>query len=159
MTGETDKKIICFFSGDITREGGTENVAVLVANALARQKKYEIIFLSLVEQRDIPFFPICPEIRRYRLGEKWIQPGPGYLAVLPKLKRFLRERRVDVLVDIDIVLDSLSIPVKGSGTKGVMGTFQLLLRTKKPLSPSDSDVRGKEGGLLCHHKRGEPEVL
>ncbi len=119
MTGETDKKIICFFSGDITREGGTENVAALIANALARQKKYEIIFLSLVERRDTPFFPICPEIRRYRLGEKWIQPGPGYLAVLPKLKRFLRERRVDVLVDIDIVLDSLSIPVKGSGTKVV----------------------------------------
>lgn len=109
---------ICFFSGDITRGGGTENVAILIANALARQKKYEIIFLSLVEQREAPFFPICSGIRRYHLGERWIQPGPGYLAVLPGLRRFLKEQAVDVLVDIDIVLDILSVPVRGgSGTK------------------------------------------
>lgn len=104
-------KRICFFSGDITRGGGTERVAVLVANGLARQGKYEIIFLSLVEQQGEPFFPVSPGIRRYRLGEKWIQPGPGYLAVLPKLNRFLREQSVDVIVDIDIVLDILSLPV------------------------------------------------
>lgn len=111
---------ICFFSGDITRSGGTESVAVLIANGLARQGKYEIVFLSLVEQQETPFFSISPEIRRYCLGEKWIQPGPGYLAVLPKLRRFLREQSVDVLVDIDIVLDILSVPVcGGSGTRVV----------------------------------------
>lgn len=104
---------ICFFSGDITRGGGTERAAVLIANGLAQQGKYEIIFLSLVEQRETPFFSICPEIQRYSLGERWIKPGPGYLAVLPKLKRFLGEQSVDVLVDIDIVLDILSIPVRG----------------------------------------------
>lgn len=106
-------KKICFFSGDITRGGGTESVAVLIANGLAGRGKYEILFLSLVEQRETPFFFIHPAIRRYHLGEKWIQPGPGYLAVLPKLKRFLKEQRVDVLVDIDIVLDILSLPVRG----------------------------------------------
>lgn len=111
---------ICFFSGDITRGGGTESVAVLIANGLAQQGKHEIVFLSLVEQQETPFFSICPEIRRYCLGEKWIQPGPGYLAVLPRLRRFLREQSVDVLVDIDIVLDILSVPVrKGSGTRVV----------------------------------------
>lgn len=113
-------KRICFFSGDITRGGGTESVAVLIANGLAEQGKHEILFLSLVEQQDTPAFFIRPEIRRYHLGEKWIQPGPGYLAVLPKLKRFLREQRVDILVDIDIVLDILSLPVRrGTGVKVV----------------------------------------
>lgn len=113
-------KKICFFSGDITRGGGTERVAVLIANGLAGQGKYEVIFLSLVEQQRTPSFSIRPEIQRYHLGEKWIQPGPGYLAVLPKLKRFLGEQRVDVLVDIDIVLDALSVPVcAGGGTKVV----------------------------------------
>lgn len=111
---------ICFFSGDITRGGGTESVAVLIANGLAGQGKHEILFLSLVEQYGKPSFPISPEIRRYHLGEKWIQPGPGYLAVLPRLKRFLKEQQVDVLVDIDIVLDILSLPVrKGTGIKVV----------------------------------------
>lgn len=103
---------ICFFSGDITRGGGTESVAVLIANGLAGQGKYEVIFLSLVEQQEAPSFFISPEIQRYHLGEKWIQPGPGYLAVLPKLKRFLLEQHVDILVDIDIVLDVLSLPVR-----------------------------------------------
>lgn len=113
-------KKICFFSGDITRGGGTESAAVLIANALAEQGKYEILFLSLVEQQETPFFSIHPKIRRYRLGEKWIQPGPGYLRVLPKLKRFLREKRVDILVDIDIVLDVLSLPVsRRAGVKVV----------------------------------------
>lgn len=109
---------ICFFSGDITRGGGTESVAVLLANALAKQGRYEILFLSLVEQREVPYFAISPEIKRYHLAEKWIQPGPGYLAVLPKLKRFLTKHRVDILIDIDIVLDILSVPVRRtSGTR------------------------------------------
>ena len=107
-------KKICFFSGDITRGGGTESVAVLIANALAKQGKYEILFLSLVEQQNTPFFSIHPKIKRYHLGGKWIKPGPGYLAVLPKLKRFLTEQGVNVLVDIDIVLDILSLPVRKS---------------------------------------------
>ena len=106
---------ICFFSGDITRGGGTESAAVLLANALAEQGRYEILFLSLTEQRESPYFTISPEIARYHLAEKWIQPGPGYLAVLPRLKRFLREHGVDILVDIDIVLDILSVPVRRAG--------------------------------------------
>lgn len=110
----TQRKI-CFFSGDITRGGGTESTAVLLANALAEQGKYKILFLSLVEQRREPLFWIRPEIERHHLSEKWILPGPGYLAVLPKLKRFLESRKIDILVDIDIVLDSLSLPVRGRG--------------------------------------------
>ncbi len=111
-------KRICFFSGDITRGGGTESVATLLANALWEQGKYEILFLSLVEQRDTPFFPLRPGIERYHLAERWIRPGPGYLALLPKLGRFLKTRQVDILVDIDIVLDSLSLAVRGrSGPK------------------------------------------
>ena len=40
-------KKICFFSGDITRNGGTERVSAMIANALAKQGFYEILFLSL----------------------------------------------------------------------------------------------------------------
>ena len=113
-------KKICFFSGDITREGGTESVAVMIANGLAAQGKYEILILSLVEQKRDPFFAIDPRIKRYHLGEKWIQPGAGYLKVLPKLKRFLKEQKIDVLVDIDIVLDILSLPVRGGSRTKVI---------------------------------------
>ncbi len=111
-------KTICFFSGDITRGGGTERVAAAIANGLAARGRFRILFLSLVEQRKTPFFELDGRIDRFALGDRWIQPGPGYLAVLPKLKRFLRERHIDVLVDIDIVLDALSLPVaRSAGTR------------------------------------------
>lgn len=109
---------ICFFSGDITRGGGTERVAIQIANALHLQGNYDVLILSLTEQDPEPFFPIEPEISRYSLGTKWLTPGPGYLQYLPKLRRFLKEQKVDVLIDVDIVLDILSLPVKKkSGVK------------------------------------------
>lgn len=104
------KKKICFFSGDITRSGGTERVAVQLANALLEDGTYDICFVSLTEQQEKPFYPLKSEIKRYRLGEKWINPGPGYLPVIGKLRRFLKEQQIDIIVDIDIVLDVLSIP-------------------------------------------------
>ena len=111
---------ICFFSGDITRSGGTERVACMIANGLARQGKFEVCILSLVEQADgkQPFFPLDPCITHEALGERWIQPGPGYVPLIPKLRRFLKQRAIVFVVDIDIVLDVLSVPaVCGRKTK------------------------------------------
>ncbi len=103
-------KKICFFSGDITRSGGTERVAITIANELAKNKEYEILFLSLAKQRETSFFPIAPQISCYHLGEKWRNPGPGYVRYLPKLRKFLQEHGIHILVDVDLVLDVLSIP-------------------------------------------------
>ena len=104
------RKTVCFFCGDITRCGGTERASTMVANLLHRQGSYKVVFLSLTEQGSEPFFPLDEGIARCRLGDSWISPGPGYLKVLPKLRRFLKDQDVDVIVDIDIVLDSLSVP-------------------------------------------------
>ena len=49
-------KKICFFSGDITRSGGTERVAAMIANGLQQTGRYEIVFLSLVEKNKDTFF-------------------------------------------------------------------------------------------------------
>ena len=114
------KKKICFFSGDITRSGGTERVASHVANVLSRDGTYEVCFLSLVQQREDTFYEIDPAIRRYQLGDHWINPGPGYLTLIGKLRKFLKQQKIDIIIDIDIVLDVLSIPAaKFLGTKVV----------------------------------------
>lgn len=104
------KKKICFFSGDITRSGGTERVAVQLANGLMEENLYDICFISLTEQQKKPFYPIHPDIHRYCLGKKWIQPGPGYIPLIGKLRKFLKDRQIDIIIDIDIVLDVLAIP-------------------------------------------------
>ncbi len=105
-------KHICFFSGDITRCGGTERAAAMVAGGLNRTGSYKVSILSLVEQIETPFFPIEPEIKRFVLkpDRKWVRPGPGYLPFIPRLRRFLKQQRVDVIVDADIVLDVLTLP-------------------------------------------------
>ena len=102
---------ICFFSGDITRNGGTERVAVMIANGLSN-RGFAVCFLSLVEQKENPFFDISEAVPRYVLKEdgNWVLPGPGYLPMVPKLRKFLKQQEIKVLIDIDIVLDVLSLP-------------------------------------------------
>ena len=114
------KKRICFFSGDITRSGGTERVSVQLANALRQDGAYDICVVSLTEQSEKPFYPLDPEIERYHLGEKWINPGPKYIPLIGKLRKLIQEQKIDIIIDIDIVLDVLSIPAtRGLGTKVV----------------------------------------
>ena len=109
---------VCFFSGDITRSGGTERVAVMIANALAADSSVKVCFLSLVEQKEAPFFELAPVIEHYALGNKWLSPGPAYLPLIPKVRRFLKEHEIQVIIDIDIVLDVLSVPAaKGLKTR------------------------------------------
>ena len=113
-------KKICFFSGDITRSGGTERVSIQLANALKQDGTYDICFVSLTEQSDNPFYPLDPEIERYHLGEKWINAGPKYIPLIGKLRKLIKEKKIDIIIDIDIVLDVLSIPAtRGLNTKVV----------------------------------------
>lgn len=104
------QKTICFFCGDVTRCGGTERASTMIANLLHRQGCHRIIFLSLMEHDSECFFPLDEKIIRYRLGDVWINPGPGYLKNVPKLRKFFKSQDVDVIIDVDIVLDCLSIP-------------------------------------------------
>ncbi|MCI6998511.1 MAG: glycosyltransferase family 4 protein [Eubacterium sp.] len=114
------RKKICFFSGDITRSGGTEHVAVRLANSLREDPAYDICVISLTEQQKELFYPLHPEIARYRLGEKWINPGAGYLPLIGKLRKLLKDLQIDIIIDIDIVLDVLAIPAtRGMKTRVV----------------------------------------
>ena len=109
---------ICFFSGDVTRNGGTERVSITIANELSKESKYQICFLSLVEQKEAPCYEISSAIRRYSLGKRWLSPGPAYLPLIPKVRKFLKEHQIDLIIDIDVVLDVLSLPAaKGLKTK------------------------------------------
>lgn len=121
-TTKAGQKKICFFSGDITRSGGTERAACLIANGLARRGEYEVCVLSLTEQAEgnKPFFWLDDRIAHTALGKRKVRPGLGCAALLWKLRRFFRQQNIDVVVDIDIVLDALSVPAAfGTRTKVV----------------------------------------
>ena len=103
---------IAFFSGDITRSGGTENVSIMIANALAQRDEYEISFVSLFEEAPEPFFRIDDAISRYTV---YAEPTHGiqhYCDTVGRLRKLVEDHHIDVLVDIDGILDMYSLPLK-----------------------------------------------
>ena len=103
---------IGFFSGDITRSGGTENVSIMIANELLARTDYEISFVSLFEEHDSPFFSIDPNIRRFRLYPTVTHGIQHYFDTCKRLQSIVDDQHVDVLIDIDGILDMYSLPVK-----------------------------------------------
>lgn len=103
---------ICLFSGDITRGGGTERVAAFLANRLSSLPSFRLSIVSITEANETPAFGIDPAIPRYTLSSSWVQPGPGYLSVIRRLIRLVKKERFSVIIDVDTVLDMLSIPCK-----------------------------------------------
>ena len=102
-------KNICFFSGDITRSGGTERVSTVIANQLVKDEKLNICFLSLWENNKDMFYQLNDEIKRYTLFDE-ITSGKKILSYIRKVRNFVKCQSIDVLIDIDGILDLYSIP-------------------------------------------------
>ncbi|MBM6699650.1 glycosyltransferase family 4 protein [Bifidobacterium pullorum subsp. saeculare] len=120
MIAQSSVPHIAFFSGDITRSGGTENVSVMIANALAETGEWRVSFVSLFEEADRPFFAIDGRIGRFTLYPVPTHGIQHYFDTCARLRRMVREQHFDVLVDIDGILDMYSLPVKrATGVKVV----------------------------------------
>lgn len=104
-----EMKNICFFSGDITRSGGTERVSTIIANELTKSEEFNICFLSLWEKQEKSFFHIAKNIKRYQLFEDEVS-GKKILSYIKNIRRFVKSRKIDILIDIDGILDLYSIP-------------------------------------------------
>ncbi|MBT1165724.1 glycosyltransferase family 4 protein [Bifidobacterium simiarum] len=114
---------IAFFSGDITRSGGTERVGSAIANALAgghapgtpatgATQSRRVSVISLFEEHDRPAYPLEPTIARFTL---YPRPAHGvwrYPVTCTRLLRMVRRERIDVLIDIDGILDMYALPVR-----------------------------------------------
>lgn len=104
-----EMKNICFFSGDITRSGGTERVSSVIANELTRSGKFHVCFLSLWEKNNDTFFPLEKKIKRYVLFNGEVN-GKKILTYIKGIKKFIGMNGTDILIDIDGILDMYSIP-------------------------------------------------
>lgn len=107
------KKInICFYSGDITNSGGTERVAIIIANELNKFEKYNVSFLSLVEKKAEPFFELDSEISRHTIYDHVVRGITHIVGIINRTRKIIKEQNIDVLIDIDGILDMYTLPTK-----------------------------------------------
>ena len=91
---------IVFFSGNITKSGGTERVLSIIANGLV-ERGYEVVIFSLTGNGE-PFFELDDSIRIRWVGSRGLETN--IFSNLKKLNRFMKEEKPDFLVDVDIIL-------------------------------------------------------
>ena len=101
-------KNICFFVGDLTNSGGTERVASVIGNELSLHG-YRVHMLSL-QNFGKPFFELSADIVYSSLFKA---TGSGVfrlpLAII-KLRRYLRQHQIDVLIDVESMLALYALP-------------------------------------------------
>lgn len=95
---------ICIFNGDMSRGGGTEHIAQILANALAATGNYEISILNLNNAKGTSYYPLDDRIAFHILRRKSI------LAKVLELAVFLQREKVDILIDVDIMLGIYALP-------------------------------------------------
>lgn len=111
------KPKIALLIGDRTKGGGTERMCAFLANALARSGRFAVSVVSLQESRPRPAFGLEKEVRPFRLSRSGSRAA--FLpASLLRLLCLCRRERFSVLIDVDVVLDVLSLPcARLSGAK------------------------------------------
>lgn len=106
---------VCIFNGDMSRGGGTERITQILANALANEPDFHVTVLNLNNEKGNSFYPIDSCI------DFCILPPGGILKKNLALRRFLKEHKIDVLINVDIML-------------GIFSVFPLLRRKSKVVS-------------------------
>ena len=98
---------ICFFSGDIGRSGGTERVTAVIASALA-EAGHNVSILSLSRGQG-SFFPIHPTVRLHSLHMEFHSANLSDWKIWWRLRIFIKEERIERLIDVDTGLSWYSI--------------------------------------------------
>lgn len=105
---------ICILEGDMSRRGGTERMAALLANALCAN--HEVWLLSLNLRDGAVFFELNPAVRHMALS-----PAKGKLGILSQIaeiRRFLKANRIDRVVNVDTGMGIYGIlAARGTGAK------------------------------------------
>lgn len=98
-------KKIGFISGDISRSGGTERVAALIANEL--NKKYEVFIISYgIEKKS--YFNLNYNVKIINIFENkniFLNKLTGVI----KLRRIIKKYNLDIIIDVDTILSLNSI--------------------------------------------------
>lgn len=98
---------ICILESDMSRRGGTERMAALLANALCAD--HEVWLISLQLRDDAVFFELNTAVRHVVLSSA--KGKLGILSQIAEIRKFLRANRIDRVINVDT----------GMGMYGVLG--------------------------------------
>jgi glycosyltransferase involved in cell wall biosynthesis len=104
-------KIVCFFVGDISKNGGTERVSTLIANGL-NEKGFKVIILSY-QNGSHSYYHLNDRIELFSLNMENVS---GFfsrkLEPYRRLWKFISEMNIDIIVDVDVILSLYTTPIK-----------------------------------------------
>lgn len=102
-------KNIWFYSGDVTNSGGTEKVAITIANELNKMDEFNVSFVSLVEKDPEPFFHVDESIPRHTIYDHVVRGITHLPGIIRRTRKLVKKYDVDVLIDIDGILEMYTI--------------------------------------------------
>lgn len=99
---------VCILCADISRTGGTERIATVIASQLAL-RRFDVCVLSMIHG-EIPFFPQYPAVRLRSLHVEKFSANFSDLRIWWRLRKFIQNEAIERIVGIDLDLRFYSIP-------------------------------------------------
>lgn len=111
---------ICFHIENISNCGGTEKVTTQIADLLLEKyDNYNVTILSnYYDLTKGPFFKGNSNIQYVSLFDKKINNKINFFNIIKRIKKFIKENQIDVLIGVDTILALFDIPaIKGTKCK------------------------------------------
>lgn len=98
------KMKVTIFNGDMSRGGGTERITQILANALSEDSDFCVTVLNLNNASGTSYYPLGNKVNIHILKAKSIPKK------ILELARFLKINKIDVIIDVDIMLGIYTLP-------------------------------------------------
>nr|WP_315592637.1 glycosyltransferase [uncultured Cupriavidus sp.] len=98
---------VCFLTGTLNAFAGAERMTAVIANRLTALG-FRVHVLSLWDRRSC--FPLDERVAHHSLFESRPSFEHKYLATTLGIRKYLREHRIDVLVEVDTMLSLFTVP-------------------------------------------------
>jgi len=98
---------ICFLTGTMNAFAGAERMTAVIANALS-QRGYRVHILSLADSHSC--FALHPKLSHHAIFESRPSFKRHYLTAVGRIRRYVTEHDVDVLVEVDPMLTWFTLP-------------------------------------------------
>ena len=104
---QNDRAIrVCVLNGDMSRSGGTERITQLLVNALSKDAACSVSVLNLNNKEGKSFFPLEDSVSFD------ILPGEGVAPKILALGRYLRKKKIQLLINVDVMLGIFAFPAR-----------------------------------------------